>query len=140
VASKVATMGVQRVHAETYFRKARQLCEGAVAEFNDERYDATLILVIHAGISAGDAVWIGIGTRKNKESHDRAADLLEEVGSHAPEFVDAGKRLRTLVAAKNAIEYENKRATRKDAELGTRRCAQLVNWAEGTLRNAKLIT
>ena len=133
-------MGVQRVHAETYFRKARELCEGAVAEFNDERYDATLILAIHAGISAGDAVCIGLGTRKNKESHDRAADLLEEIGSHATEFVEAGKRLRTLLAAKTAIEYENKRATRKDAELGIRRCEQLVGWAEGTLRNAKLIT
>src|SRR5437867_12394987 len=97
-------MGVQRVHAETYFRKARQLCEGAVAEFNDERYDATLILVIHAGISASDAVCIGVGTRKNKESHDRAADLLEEVGSHSSDFIDAAKRLRILLASKRSEE------------------------------------
>jgi hypothetical protein len=62
VPSKIATMGVQRVHAETYFRKARELCQGALAEFNAERYDATLILAIHAGISAGDAVCIGLGT------------------------------------------------------------------------------
>jgi len=139
VASKVATLGVSSVHAAIYFRKARQLCEGAVTEFDDERYDATLILAIHAGISASDAVCIGVGTRKNKESHDRAADLLEEVGSHSSDFVDAAKRLRILLASKNAIEYENKRATRKDGELGIRRCEQLVGWAEGTLQKAKLI-
>jgi len=80
-----------------------------------------------------------VGTRKNKESHDRAADLLEEVGSHSSDFIDAAKRLRILLASKNAIEYENKRATRKDAELGIRRCEQIVDWAEGTLQKAKLI-
>ncbi len=41
--------------------------------------------------------------------------------------------------ARDANEYENKRATRKDAELGLRRCEQLVDWAEGTLSKAKLI-
>ena len=80
-----------------------------------------------------------MGTRKNKESHDRAADLLEEVGSHSSDFIDAAKRLRILLASKNAIEYENKRATRKDGELGIRRFEQLVGWAEGTLQKAKLI-
>jgi hypothetical protein len=139
VAEKIATIGVERVHAETYFRKARQLCEAGVVELDNERYDVTLILSIHAGICASDAVCIGLGTRKNKESHARAADLLEEVGSHGAEFVDAGKRLRALLASKDAIEYENKRASRKDAELGIRRCEQLVSWAEATLRKAKLI-
>jgi hypothetical protein len=139
VASKIATVGVEQGHAATYFRKARQLCEAAAAELKAERYDAPLILEIHAGISAADSVCIGLGTRKNKESHERAADLLEQVGSHTTEFRDAAKRLRALLGGKSAIEYENKRATHKDAELGVRRCEGLVGWAENTLRRAKLV-
>ena len=137
--SKIATVGVERAHALTYFRKAGQLCEAAAAELGTERCDATLILSIHAGISAADAVCIGLGTRKNKDAHERAADLLEEVGAHTGEFKENANRLRTLLAAKNAIEYENKRATRKDAEVGIRRCEALMSWAEKTLRKAKLV-
>lgn len=137
--SKIATVGVDKAHAATYFRKSRQLCEAAGAELDADRSDASLILAIHAGINAADAVCIGLGTRKNKESHERAADLLEEVGGHANEFIEAANRLRALVAGKTAIEYENKRATRKDAEIGIRRCSALVEWAEKTLRKAKLV-
>jgi len=61
------------------------------------------------------------------------------VGGHADEFRDAAKKLRALLAGKSAIEYENKRATRKDAETGVRLCNALVGWAEKTLRKAKLI-
>ena len=136
---KIATLGVERAHAVTYCRKARQLCEAAVAEVAAQRYDGALILAIHAGISASDAVCIGLGTRKNKDAHERAADLLEQVGAHTGEFKENASRLRTLLAAKNAIEYENKRATRKDAEVGVRRCEALVGWAEKTLRKAKLV-
>ena len=69
--SKIATAGVDKAHAATYFRKSRQLCEAAGAELDADRSDASLILAIHAGISAADAVCIGLGTRKNKESHER---------------------------------------------------------------------
>ena len=139
MASKIATVGVERVHARTYFRNALQLCEAAQAAVEQERYDAAVIFAIHAGINASDAICIGLGTRKNKEAHDRAADLLEQVGGHADEFIDAAKRLRTLLAQKNAIEYENKRATRRDAETGIRRCESLVDWTRETLARVKLL-
>ena len=101
--SKIATVGLEKAHAVTYLRKARQLCEAAGAELDSGWFDATLILSIHAGISAADAVCIGLGTRKNKDAHERAADLLERVGSHALEFKENANRLRTLLAIKNAI-------------------------------------
>jgi hypothetical protein len=44
-----------------------------------------------------------------------------------------------LLAQKTAIEYENKRATRKDAEVGIRRCENLVGWTKNTLATAKLL-
>jgi hypothetical protein len=139
VASKIKTAGVEKVHATTYFRKAVQFCEAAADAYAQERYDAAMALSIHAGISASDAACVGLGTRKCTDSHERAADLLEEVGSHSHEFVDAAKQLRLLVAQKNAIEYENKRATRRDAEFGVRRCGNLVGWTRNTLEKAKLL-
>ena len=137
--SKVKTAGVEKVHASTYFRKAVQFCEAAADAYANERYDAALVLSIHAGISASDAACIGLGTRRSTDSHERAADLLEEIGSHSREFTEAAKQLRLLLAQKNAIEYENKRATRKDGELGVRRCENLVGWTRNTLATAKLL-
>lgn len=136
---KIRSVGVEKAHAATYFRKAVQFCEAAAEAYAQERYDAAVVLSVHAGISASDATCIGVGTRRCADSHDRAADLLEEIGSHAPEFVEAAKRLRVLLAQKNAIEYENKRATQKDAELGVRRCESLVGWTKITLTKAKLL-
>lgn len=139
MASKIKTAGVEKVHATTYFRKAVQFCEAAAEAYAQERYDAVVVLSIHAGINAADAACIGVGTRKCIDSHERAADLLEEVGSHSREFTEAAKQLRLLLAQKNAIEYENKRATRKDAEVGVRRCENLVGWTKNTLVTAKLL-
>lgn len=137
--SKIATLGVERGNSATYFRKAAQLCEAAGNAHARGHFDAALILAIHAGISASDAVCIGVGTRKNKDAHERAPDLLEEVGGHATAFEVAAKWLRQLLAQKNRIEYENKRATERDAELGRRRCGNLVTWAKGVLEDARLL-
>jgi len=60
-------------------------------------------------------------------------------GSHSREFTEAARQLRLLLAQKNAIEYENKRATRKDAEAAIRRCGNLVGWTKNTLGTAKLL-
>jgi len=139
VASKIKTAGVEKVHATTYLQKAVQFCEAAADAYVKERYDATMVLSIHAGISASDAACIGLGTRKCTDSHERAADLLEEIGSHSREFTEAARQLRLLLAQKNAIEYENKRATRKDAEAAIRRCENLVGWTKNTLGTAKLL-
>lgn len=97
---RIATLGVERVHARTYFRKAEQLCQAAKKASDQSLFDAALILAIHPGISAADAVCIGIGTRKNKDSHERAADLLEQVGGNAREFEISANWLRRLLAQK----------------------------------------
>jgi len=138
VASRIKTVAVERSHARTYFAKAAQFCEAARASLVDERFDATVVLAIHAGISSSDALCIGLGTRKCAESHDRAAELLEEVGAHTPAFIEHAKRLRSLLAMKNRIEYENHRATRGDAEQSLRRCENLVGWTGSELEKARL--
>lgn len=138
MASKIKTVAVERLHARTYFAKATQLCEAARAAFTDERFDATVVLAIHAGISSPDAICIGLGTRKCAESHDRAADLLEEVGAHTAAFIEHAKRRRSMLAMKNRIEYENHRATRGDPEQSIRRCEKLVGWTGNELEKAKL--
>jgi hypothetical protein len=137
--STIKTVGVERVHAKTYFAKARQFCEAAATAYTEDNFDAAVVLAIHAGISGADAVSIGLGTRKCADSHDRAADLLEEIGSHAPAFAQQAKRLRTLIAMKNHVEYENRRATRDHAEQSVRRCENLVGWAQSELVKAKLL-
>lgn len=129
---------VNRVHAPTYFRKAEQQCKMASHAFATEKYDAAVILAIHAGISAVDAICIAIaGVRSNDPDHNKAADLLRAVGGKA--FDDQAQRLLRLLALKNRIEYENKRATRNDADQCTRRCSNLIDSARNELTKARLI-
>ncbi len=106
--------------------------------FAADKYDAAVVLAIHAGIGAVDAICIAIaGVRSHDPDHNKAADLLRAVGGNA--FDDQAQRLLRLLVLKNRIEYENKRATRDDADQCTRRCSNLVDSARSELTKARLI-
>ena len=110
------------------------------AELAAGRYDAAVLLAVHGGISSSDAVSIAVGGRRSTDpDHAYAATLLEQVGHNAEPFKQQATRLRTLVALKNRVSYEDKLATQKDAETCIRRCEQLVAWAQNELIRARLL-
>ena len=124
---------VDRAKARTYYDKARQLCEASGQAFTQGQHDATVVLAIHAGINACDAVCIALaGLRSNDPDHEKAAELLQTLGPRGT-FDDQVNRLRRLLKLKNLIEYDNKRATKDDGEQSIRRCSALVTWASEQL-------
>jgi HEPN domain-containing protein len=137
--AKGKTSQVRRGEARLYLDKAVQFIEQARSGLDADRNDAALLDAIHAAISGTDAVTIALaGVRSTDPDHQRAADLLDEVVASAPESRGQARQLRALLARKNTVEYESRKASVKDARDGVERAGRLVDWAKEVLAKARL--
>jgi len=135
--TKSVTM--RRGDAALYLAKATQLAEEAQLALGGSRYDAAILNSIHAGISAADGVTVALaGRRSTDPDHQRAADLLEEVGRGSESISDRVKQLRGLLAKKNQVEYESRRTTAKEAADAVARAERMVQWAHEVVQRARL--
>ena len=133
------TAQVRRGEARLYLEKAIQFIEQARSGLDADRNDAALLDAIHAAISGTDATTIALaGIRSTDPDHQRAADLLEEVAASDPEGRQRTRQLRALLARKNAVEYESRKASAKDARDGFERADRIVDWAKDVLQKARL--
>jgi HEPN domain-containing protein len=133
------TTQVRRGEARLYLDKAIQFIEQARSGLDAGRNDAALLDAIHAAISGTDAATIALaGVRSTDPDHQRAADLLAEVAGSAPESREPARQLRTLLARKNTVEYESRKASVKDARDGVERASRIVDWAREVLAKARL--
>lgn|ERR1700694_2148172 len=136
--AKGKTAQVRRGQARLYLEKAVQFLEQARSGLEANRYDAVLLDAIHAAISGTDTVTVALGgVRSTDPDHQRAVDLLEEVAA-APEIRERARQLRVLLARKNAVEYESRKASAKDARDGVERAGRIVEWAKDILLKARL--
>ena len=137
--AKGKTTQVRRGEARLYLDKADQFVEQARFGLDAGRNDAALLDAIHAAISGTDAVTIALaGVRSSDPDHQRAADLLEEVAGSAPEVSERARQLRALLARKNTVEYQSRKASAREAREGVDRAGRIVDWAKGVLENARL--
>jgi len=137
--AKGKTAQVRRGEARLYLDKAVQFIEQARSGLDADRNDAALLDAIHAAISATDAATIALaGVRSTDPDHQRSADLLEEVAASAPEGRERARQLRALLARKNTVEYESRKASVKDARDGVQRAGRIVDWAKEVLAKARL--
>ena len=139
VPERAKTVVTSRAEASLYLGKADQFVEQARSALEGSRNDAAMLNAIHAAISAADAVAVALSGRRSAEpDHRRAVDLLEEVGGRSETIRASVKQLRTLLAKKNAVEYESRRAKAKEAVEAVSRAVRIVEWAGQTVRRAKL--
>jgi HEPN domain-containing protein len=137
--AKGKTLQVRRGEARLYLDKAIQFIDQARSGLDAGRNDAALLNAIHAAISGTDATTIALaGVRSTDPDHQRAADLLEEVAGSAPDGRERARQLRTLLARRNAVEYESRKASAKDARDGVERAGRIVDWAMEVLAKARL--
>jgi len=133
------TAQIRRGEARLYLEKAIQFSEQARAGLDAGRNDAALLDAIHAAISGTDAATVALaGVRSIDPDHQRAADLLEEVVASAQEGRERASQLRALLARKNTVEYESRKASMKDARDGVERADRIVDWAKEVLAKARL--
>jgi HEPN domain-containing protein len=133
------TVSVSRAEARLYLAKAEQFSAEAGAALGGARNDAAMLNAIHAAVSAVDAVTAALtGLRSADPDHQRAIDLLEEVASGSDEVKARARQVRQLLARKNIVEYESRRATAKEARQAVERAKRVLTWAAQTVRRARL--
>jgi hypothetical protein len=126
-----------RSEAKLYVAKATQFAEEAREAVSASRNDAALLNAVHAAISATDSVCVALaGRRSSDTNHQRAADLLEEIGGDSPALRASLKQLRMLLARKNVVEYESRRSTAREAVEAVKRAERLVAWATEIVNDA----
>lgn len=132
------TVSVARGESRLYLAKAEQFATEARTAFDASRHDAAMLNAIHAAISAADAVTAALaGLRCADPDHQRAVDLLEEVAGKSEEIKTRVRQMRRLLARKNIVEYESRRATVKETREAVERAARIVDWAVVTVSRAR---
>ena len=133
------TVVTSRSEAHLYLAKAQQFSAEAAAAINNSRNDEAVLNAVHAAISATDAVCVALaGRRSTDPDHQRAADLLQEIGGKSRGIASHVRQLRMLLAKKNVVEYEARQASAKEASEAVRRAERLVGWASQTVEAAQL--
>lgn len=133
------TVPASRGEAKLYQGKAEQFLADARAAIKEARHDAAMLNAIHAAISAADAVTTALsGRRSSDPDHQRAVDLLEEAAAGSEEIKTRARQMRQLLAKKNVVEYESRRATAREAAEAVDRAGRLVGWAAETVRRARI--
>ena len=133
------TVTTSRGQASLYLAKAQQFLEEAQQAVKSKRHDAAMLNSIHAAISATDAVTVALSGRRSADpDHQRAADLLEEVGGRSESITPRVKQLRALLGKKNQVEYESRRGKANEAVDVVARALRFVEWAAEIVQRAKL--
>jgi HEPN domain-containing protein len=139
VARAGKTAEASAAEAKLYAAKASQFLELASQAREFGFHDGAMLNAVHAAISATDAVTVALARRRSFDSdHQRAADLLEQVAGQSPELKTRLRQLRELLARKNAVEYESRRVTAREAADAVQRAERFVAWAVETVERAKL--
>lgn len=133
------TVAVPRAEARLYLGKAEQFLQEARSALERSRHDAAMLNAIHAAISGSDAVTAVLAERRSADpDHQRAVDLLEEVAGQSEEIKTRVRQLRMLLAKKNIVEYESRRATAKEAVESVERAERFVEWARQVVDRARV--
>ena len=126
---------VSRHRAKDYWQVATHLMESARAlvTLGDEEYgNAIGICLIHAVISAGDAVTINAAeVRSSSEQHADAARLIEEVVRDVPATVL--RAFGSVIQAKFEYEYAGEVFTQAAAKRLLVKAERFYEWAGGQL-------
>lgn len=133
------TVEMPRSEARLYLAKAKQFSAEATTAMKGSRNDAAMLNAVHAAISATDAVCVALAGRRSADpDHQRAADLLQEIGGKSTDVTDSVKQVRMLLAKKNVVEYESRQASAKEASEAVKRADRFVEWASRTIDAAHL--
>lgn len=103
------------------------------------RNDAAMLNAVHAVISATDGVCVALAGRRSADpDHQRAADLLQQIGGTSRDLTDNVRQVRMLLAKKNAVEYESRQTSAKEASDAVKRADRFVAWASRTIEDTRL--
>jgi HEPN domain-containing protein len=123
---------VRKRDAHAFLLKAEQFLRTMEKAAESGDADAVGLNAVHSVISAADAVTaFRAGFRSAEQDHRMLADVLEDVvGESASKSI---RHLKTVLAKKNAIEYEQRRLTPREAADVAEHARRFMSWAREKL-------
>jgi len=133
------TTDIPRREASVFLAKAQEFLAASRDAAEAGQHDASMLAAVHAAIVANDAVCAALlGRRSADPDHQRAVDLLESAADHEEGISTRAKQLRSLLAKKNFVAYEARRATAAEARDGLERASRFVAWASEVLSRTRV--
>jgi len=114
-----------------YLGKAKEFLEGAKALAEEEKWNSSAVLSVHAVISACDAVCARfMQLRHSGADHMRAIELLKNLPIERAEIESTLKQARRVISLKNAAEYEDALVKESDARQMLKDAERVMEWVE----------
>ena len=117
-----------------FVRKSEQFLRSSESAAERKDWDAAVSHAVHAGMCMADAVTVFyVGQRSASQDHREVLRLLDSVGLGRGELNRNKRHLSTLLATKNAAEYEERLLSESDAINAVEHCRRFCQWARGKL-------
>jgi len=130
LATKPASIGSDKI----YFTKAIEFLKGAMTQADNEEWNSSAVLSIHAVISACEAVCARfLQLRHGGADHMQAVELLGSLPLERSEIESKLKQARRVISMKNAAEYEDRLIKQSEALEMLKDAQRLVEWVENKL-------
>jgi len=121
----VPTRETSRTQAANYLKTALEAMAAG-------RWDTAVLLAVHAGISAADAVCVAHhGLRSISQTHMDQVRLVRQLFPGDDEAGKASDHLAASLDRKNTVEYEGRVCQPRDAEAAAKHAERLLAWARG---------
>ncbi len=126
---------IDRINWKAYQTVARSFYGGAEVAKEYEYWNASGVLIIHAGIAYSDAICIKYGGVKSQgEDHNQVISLLKEILSSSDENRKSFQNLEKMIAHKNSVSYSGDVYEAKDINLLWKHLERFKTWAEDLLK------
>ncbi len=127
LSTKPAKVGSEKI----YLSKAREFLDGARRLLENEDWNSSAVLSIHAVISACDAICVRfMALRHSGADHMQAVELLNSLPLERAEIESKLKQARRVISLKNAAEYEDRLIRQNEAQEMLRDAERLAEWGE----------
>ncbi len=127
LATKPTKVGSEKI----YLSKAKEFLEGAKLLAENEEWNSSAVLSVHAVISACDAICARfLQLRHSGADHMQAVELLRNLPIDRGETKTKLKQATRVISMKNASEYEDRLIKQGDAQEMLRDAERLVKWVE----------
>lgn len=118
--------------AEVYLRKAQEFARLIDDAAKRADWNAVGLGAIHTGIPSIDAVTTRfLGERSTDADHETAAHLIRKVP--LPDARAKAEQFEQLIRLKDAVEYEARWISVKEATASKERAVRLLAWAENAV-------
>ncbi len=123
-----------KAKSTNFVRKSEQFLRSSESAAERGDWDAAVSHAVHAGMCMGDALTVFyIGQRSASQDHREVLRLLDSIGVGRSELNRNRRHLATLLATKNAAEYEDRLLSESDAIHALEHSRRFCQWASGKL-------